>query len=348
MINVMIDGKEIEVAEGTTVLDASKSLGIVIPTLCHDDRLKPFGACRLCVVEIAGMAKPVTACTTPVTDEMVVTTKSAKLFRLRKTIVELLLSDHPNDCMTCIGTGDCQLQELAYQYGIRDNRFKGEMRDHHRVDTNPFIVRQQNKCVMCGLCVRVCDEVQGVGAIGFAERGFEAKVTPPFGNTLDCEFCGQCVEVCPTGALSGAIWAGKPRMEGVETTKTTCTYCGCGCNITLSTHGDEVIRVSSSPDTNNNGWLCAKGRFGFDFIHSPERLKWPLIRKEKGAPLQRATWEEAFDLVAARLSEIKEKNGPDSVGGLSSARCTNEENYLFQKLFRAGLGTNNIDHCARY
>jgi len=348
MMNVMIDGKDIEVAEGKTVLEAAKIAGIVIPTLCHDDRLKPFGACRLCIVEVAGMPKPVTACTTPVTNEMIVTTQSAKLFRLRKTVVELLLSDHPNDCMTCISTGDCRLQELAYQYGIRDNRFAGEMRDHHRADTNPFIVRQQNKCVLCGLCVRVCEEVQGVGAIGFADRGFEAKVTPPFGNTLDCEFCGQCVSVCPTGALSGAMWAGKARIEGVETTDTTCTYCGCGCNITLSTHGDKVIRVGSSADNHNKGWLCAKGRFGFDFIHSPERLQWPLIRKEKGGTLERVSWEEALDLVASKLQTIVDENGPDSVGGLSSARCTNEENYLFQKLFRAGFGTNNIDHCARY
>lgn len=348
MISVTIDGRDIEVAEGTTVLQAAKALKIVIPTLCHDDRIKPFGACRLCIVEIAGMSKPLTACTTPAAHEMIVTTQSARLYRLRKTVVELLLSDHPNDCMTCIGTGECKLQELAYQYGIRDNRFKGEMRDHHRIDTNPFVVRQQNKCVLCGLCVRVCDEVQGVGAIGFAERGFEAKVTPPFGNTLDCEFCGQCVSVCPTGALSGAIWAGKARMDGVKTTDTTCTYCGCGCNITLSTHGNEVIRVGSSAGNHNNGWLCAKGRFGFDFIKSPERLKWPLVRKEKGGELERASWKEALDLVAARLGGIVAKNGPDSIGGLSSARCTNEENYLFQKLFRAGYGTNNIDHCARY
>lgn len=348
MFKVKIDGKDFEVAEGTTVLEAAKTVGVVIPTLCHDDRIQPFGACRLCVVEIAGMPKPVTSCTTPVTDEMIVTTKSEKLYRLRKTVVELLLSDHPNDCMTCIGTGDCKLQELAYQYGIRENRFEGEMRDHDRVDTNPFIVRQQNKCVMCGLCVRVCDEVQGVGAIGFADRGFDAKVISPFGNTLDCEFCGQCISVCPTGALSGTVWSGKPRLEGVKTTETICAYCGCGCNVTLSTHGDEVIRVGSSPDTINKGWLCVKGRFGFEFINSPDRLRWPLIRKEKGGELERATWDEALTLVAGKLSEITRVNGPDSVGGLSSARCTNEENYLFQKLFRAGFGTNNLDHCARY
>lgn len=348
MINLTIDGKQVEVAEGATVLEAAKKLGIELPTLCHDDRLKPFGACRLCIVEIAGMPKPVTSCTTPATDNMVVQTQSARLYRLRKTTVELLLSDHPNDCMTCIGAGECVLQELAYQYGIRENRFAGEMREHSRVDHNPFVTRQQNKCVMCGLCVRVCDEMQGVGAIGFADRGFESKVIPPFGHDLDCEFCGQCISVCPTGALSGAIWSGKPRMGGVKFTDTTCTYCGCGCNITLRSHGDQVIRVDSRANNHNNGWLCVKGRFGFDFINSPERLKWPLIRRKKGGELERATWDEALDLIASKLGEIVEKNGPDSIGGLSSARCTNEENYLFQKLFRAGFGTNNIDHCARY
>jgi predicted molibdopterin-dependent oxidoreductase YjgC len=348
MINVTIDGRDIDVAEGTTVLEAAKQLEIAVPTLCHDDRLQPFGACRLCIVEISGMPKPVTSCTTPVTDGMFVKTQSAKLFRLRKTTVELLLSDHPNDCMTCIGTGDCKLQELAYQYGIKENRFAGEMRDHHRIDANPFIVRQQDKCVMCGLCVRVCEEVQGVGAIGFAERGFESKVIPPFGHDLDCEFCGQCVSVCPTGALSGAIWAGQPRMEGVKKTNTTCTYCGCGCNVTLSTTGDKVFRIDSDSDNHNRGWLCVKGRFGFEFINSPERLTSPMIRREKGGTLERVGWEEALDFVAKSFSDIKDANGPDALGGLSSARCTNEENYLFQKMFRAGIGTNNVDHCARY
>jgi predicted molibdopterin-dependent oxidoreductase YjgC len=348
MINLTIDGKQIEVAEGTTVLEAAKQLGIDVPTLCHDDRLKPFGACRLCIVEIAGMPKPVTSCTTPAAAGMEVQTKSARLYRLRKTTVELLLSDHPNDCMTCIGAGECVLQELAYQYGIRENRFAGAMRDHNRVDHNPFVTREQNKCVMCGLCVRVCEEVQGVGAIGYSERGFESKVIPPFGHDLDCEFCGQCVSVCPTGALSGAIWSGKPRMEGVKFTDTTCTYCGCGCNITLRTHGDQVIRVDSDSDNHNRGWLCAKGRFGFDFINSGDRLTHPLIRREKGGNFEKATWDEALDHIAQKFTEIKEKNGPDALGGLCSARCTNEENYLFQKLFRAGIGTNNVDHCARY
>lgn len=336
MINLTIDGKSIEVAVGTTVLEAAKQLGIKIPTLCHDDRLKPFGACRLCIVEIAGMAKPVTSCTTPATAGMSVQTQSAKLYRLRKTTVELLLSDHPNDCMTCIGTGDCVLQELAYQYGIRENRFAGAMREHKRVDHNPFITRDQNKCVMCGLCVRVCDEVQGIGAIGYSERGFEAKVIPPFGHDLDCVFCGQCISVCPTGALSGAIWSGKPRMEGVKFTDTTCTYCGCGCNITLRSHGDQVIRVDSKSDNHNRGWLCVKGRFGFDFINNAERLTSPLIRREKGGNFEKATWDEALDHIAQKFTEIKEKNGADALAGLCSARCTNEENYLFQKFSGRG------------
>lgn len=348
MINLTIDGKQIEVADGTTVLEASRKLGIDVPTLCHDERLKPFGACRLCIVEITGMPKPVTSCTTPATNGMEVKTNSARLYRLRKTTVELLLSDHPNDCMVCTSSGDCTLQELAYLYGIRENRFVGAMREHNRVDHNPFITREQNKCVMCGLCVRVCEEVQGVGAIGYAERGFEAKVIPPFGKDLDCEFCGQCVSICPTGALTGRIWSGKPRMEGVVKTDTTCTYCGCGCNLTLRTHGDQVIRVDSDPKNHNRGWLCVKGRFGFEFINSTDRLTHPLIRREKGGQFEKVTWDEALDYVAKKLTDIKGKNGPDAVAGLCSARCTNEENYLFQKMFRAGLGTNNIDHCARY
>lgn len=348
MINLTINDQQVAVAEGTTVLEAARQLNIDVPTLCHDPRLKPYGACRLCIVEIAGMAKPVTSCTTPATNGMVVKTESERLYRLRKTTVELLLSDHPNDCMVCIGTGDCKLQELAYSYGIRENRFDGAMRDHNRVDANPFITREQNKCVMCGLCVRVCEEVQGVGAIGYAERGFGAKVTPPFGADLDCEFCGQCVSVCPTGALSGRLWAGKPRMEGVQLTDTTCTYCGCGCNLTLRSHADQVIRVDSNPQNHNRGWLCVKGRFGFDFIGNPDRLKSPLIRREKGGQFEKATWDEALDYVAKRMTEIKAKHGADALGGLCSARCTNEENYLFQKLMRAGIGTNNVDHCARY
>jgi len=348
MIHLTINNDLVSVEEGATVLEAAKEMKIDIPTICHDSRMAPHGACRLCIVEIEGMAKPVPSCTTPAVDGMIVITESARLQRLRKSVVELLLSDHPYDCMVCIRAGNCTLQELAYRYNIRESRYKGEMRDHDRVDDNPFVMREQNKCVLCGLCVRVCDEIQGVGAIGFANRGFESKICPPYERDLDCEFCGQCISVCPTGALSAKMWAGQPRHEGVEVTETTCCYCGCGCNITLHTRGNTVARVSSRPDNHNQGWLCVKGRFGYEFINSPDRLTSPLIRKKKGGELEPATWDEALKLVASTFSDIKTKHGGEALAGLASARCTNEENYMFQKLFRAGFGTNNLDHCARY
>lgn len=348
MIGLTIDNKKVLVPKGTTVLEAARQLKIEVPTLCFDERMKPHGGCRLCLVEIAGMRRPVTSCTTPAEDGMVVRTKTEHLERLRKTTVELLLSDHPNDCMVCIRAGSCTLQELAYKYALRDNRFGGEMRDHNRIDENPFVLREQNKCVLCGLCVRVCDEIQGVTAIGYANRGFDTKICPPFEHDLDCEFCGQCVSVCPTGALSGKMWQGHPRHEGIVTTETTCAYCGCGCNITLHALGNEITRVSSRSDNHNRGWLCVKGRFGYEFINSGDRLTTPLIRREKGGELEPASWDEALGLVASKFREIKEKYGADALGGLASARCTNEENYMFQKLLRAAVGTNNVDHCARY
>ena len=348
MISLTINDTKVEVPEGTTILEAAHALKIAVPTLCYDSRMKPHGGCRLCLVEVEGMPKPVTSCTTPAVNGMVVQTESDRLYRLRKGVVELLLSDHPNDCMVCIRAGNCTLQELAYRFNIRKSKYSGETRDHDRIDKNPFVLREQNKCVLCGLCVRVCDEVQGVGAIGFAGRGFDAKICSPFEHDLDCEFCGQCISVCPTGALSAKAWVGHPRHEGVAQTETTCGYCGCGCNITLHTHGNEVARVSSRADNHNRGWLCVKGRFGYEFINSPDRLTTPLIRPEKGAELKPASWEEALTLIASKFTQIRDEHGGDALAGLASARCTNEENYMFQKLFRAGLGTNNLDHCARY
>jgi len=348
MISLQVNDQSVSVAPGATILEAARQLSVDIPTLCYDSRLKPHGACRLCLVEVEGMAKPVPSCTTPATEGMRVTTESDRLLRLRRNVVELLLSDHPNDCMVCIRAGNCTLQELAYRFNIREVRYPGAQRDHNRVDENPFVMREQNKCVLCGLCVRVCDEVQGVGAIGYAGRGFESKICPPFERDLDCEFCGQCISVCPTGALSAKAWEGQPRHEGVVQTETTCGYCGCGCNITLHTHGNQVARISSRPDNHNRGWLCVKGRFGYEFINSPERLRTPMIRRQKGGPLEPAGWDEALDLVASTFAGIRKEHGADALAGLASARCTNEENYLFQKLFRAVLGTNNIDHCARY
>ena len=367
MVKLTIDNKIIEVSEDTTVLDAAKMLNIEIPTLCHHPKLTPFGGCRLCIVEVKGAPRPLTSCTTPVSEGMEVTTSTPALEDLRKTVLELILSDHPNDCMVCEKAGDCTLQELAYFYGIRENRFGGERRIYEKRDGNLFIERDMGKCILCGRCVKVCDEIQGVGAIDFAYRGFKSKVCPTFEKDLDCEFCGQCVAVCPTGALTGKMWQLRGRQKDIREVDTICSYCGTGCNLTLHVRQNEVIRVTSKEDKWNEGWLCVKGRFGYSFINSPDRLKKPLIRitprdksgvgsQESGVSklqtpnsklFREATWDEALDYIAAKLKEIKERSGADSIAGLSSARCTTEENYLFQKFIRAAVGTNNVDHCAR-
>jgi predicted molibdopterin-dependent oxidoreductase YjgC len=375
MVKLTIDGKTIEVEEGTTILEAARRLNIHIPTLCHHPKLLPFGGCRICIVEVKGVPRPLTSCTTPVSDNMEVITSSTEIEDMRRTILELILSDHPNDCMICEKAGDCTLQELAYFYGINPANppllkgdkggFLGERRIYEKRDGNPFIERDMEKCILCGRCVKVCDEVQGVCAIDFTYRGFRSKICPPYERDLDCEFCGQCVAVCPTGALTGKSWTLKGRQKDIREVETVCSYCGTGCNITLHVRNNEVVRVTSKDDRWNEGWLCVKGRFGYSFINSPDRLTKPLIRKvqESGVRSQElknsklktpnselfreATWDEAFDYIAKRLNDIKSKNGADAIGGLSSARCTNEENYLFQKLIRAAIGTNNVDHCAR-
>jgi predicted molibdopterin-dependent oxidoreductase YjgC len=370
MVTLTIDGKKVTVRKLSTVLDAIKKLDISIPTLCHHPELTPFGGCRLCIVEIKGIARPASACTTPVIEGMEVITTSPTLEKMRRTTLELLLSDHPDDCRVCERAGDCKLQELAYFYGIKENRFLGERRVYKKRDGNPFVEREMEKCILCGQCVRICDEIQGVGAIDFAYRGFRTKICPPYDRDLNCEFCGQCVAVCPTGALTGKMWAQKGRQD-IHEIETVCPYCGCGCNLTLHVRKNEVIRISSKRDTINEGWLCSKGRFGYGFINSPDRLTKPLIRvvpKERstfnvqqtnppvppllkggeGGLFREASWDEVLDFIAKRLKGIKEKYGPDSIGGLSSAKCTNEENYLFQKFMRAAIGTNNVDHCARY
>lgn len=375
MVTLRIDGRKISVRKLSTILDAARKLDIPIPTLCHHPELSPFGGCRLCIVEVKGSAKPIASCTTFAKEGMDVTTTSPYLEKLRKTTLELLLSDHPTDCMVCERAGDCKLQELAYFYGVRENRFIGERRIYTKKDNNPFLERDMEKCIMCGQCVRVCDEIEGVGAIDFAYRGLKTKICPPFERDLNCEFCGQCVAVCPTGALTGKMWTHMGRQNFKEV-RTVCAYCGCGCNVTLFVRRNEVIRISSGEDTINKGWLCAKGRFGYQFIKSPERLKKPLLRIEPRASsksvihdskaeaphsgpessltphtaslFKEVEWDEALDFIAQRLKEIKDKYGPDSIAGLSSARCTNEENFIFQKFVRAVIGTNNVDHCARY
>jgi predicted molibdopterin-dependent oxidoreductase YjgC len=345
MVKVTINGKIVEAPENVTILEAAVMSGVRIPTLCHHPKLTPFGGCRMCIVEVKGIPRPVTSCNTALSEGMEISTSTPLIEEMRRSVLELILSDHPNDCMVCEKSGRCKLQELAYIYGIRENEFAGERRIYAKRDGNPFIERDLEKCIMCGRCVKVCDEVQGVEAIDFGYRGFKSKICTKFEDDLDCEFCGQCVAICPTGALTGKLWAQKGRLSGMREVDTICAYCGTGCNITLHVKDNEIVKVTSKEDTWNEGWLCVKGRFGYKFVNSPDRLKKPLIKRD--GKFVEASWEEAFDYIASRLKQIRSEHGPDAIAGLSSARCTNEENYLFQKFMRAAVGTNNVDHCAR-
>lgn len=344
-ICLTINGKKVYAAPGSTILDAAKENNIYIPTLCDYRDLSPFGGCRICLVEVKGIPKLLAACVAPAADNMVITTESEKIFNARRINLELMLSEHSIDCITCEKNGQCELQDLAYEYQITDLRFGRNKRAFSVDNSNPFIERDNNLCILCGRCVRICDEIQGVHAIDFQQRGLKAKIGTAFDRPLNCEFCGQCISACPTGALISKGSRFKGRGNQVEKTRTTCPYCGCGCQLILHTRDAKIVEVTSIDEAVNHSYLCAKGRFGYDFVHSDKRLLSPMGKSYKG--FKRIGWDKAIALVSDRLKEIKEKYGPDSIAGLSSAKCTNEENYLFQKFMRAVLGTNNVDHCAR-
>lgn len=348
-VNVIINDTNIVSEAGRTILDVAKENGIFIPHLCHDPRLKPYGACRVCLVEVEGARGPVPACATNIAEGMVVQTDTVALHEIRKTIIELLLANHPLECLTCQNAGNCALQDLAYMFGIEELRFKGEWKEHSVEDYNPVIERDHRKCILCGRCVRICDEVMGIRVWGFVNRGFEAIVTTPYEDSLfatKCVFCGQCVSSCPTGALTEKLSKYKGRVWETEQTATVCPYCGVGCRLKLHTKNNQIVAVTSDLESGvNQGNLCVKGRFGYEFVNHPDRLTTPLIKKK--GKLTEASWEEALELVAKKFSKIKKGHGSDSIAGLSSAKCTNEENYLMQKFMRAVIGTNNIDHCAR-
>jgi NADH-quinone oxidoreductase subunit G/formate dehydrogenase alpha subunit len=348
-VTLTIDGQKVTVPAGTTVLDAARQAGIFIPTLCHDPELSGWGGCRLCVVEIQGMRNLPASCVTAAAAGMVVHTASEAVIEARKTILDLLLSNHPEDCLTCGRNGDCRLQDYAYYYGVRRGTFTGERHAYPVEDENPFIVRDMNKCILCGKCVRACAEIQGNSVVDFAYRGFATKIAPamdtPLGSSA-CVFCGNCVAMCPTGALQEKGLRSAARTWEVKKVTTTCPYCGTGCTIELNVKDGKVVGVTSTAGGEVNGRaLCVKGRFGYGFIHHPDRLTRPLVKKD--GRFVETTWEEALALVAAKLKSVKESCGPDAVGILTSARCTNEENYLLNKFARAVIGTNNIDHCAR-
>lgn len=353
-INFSINGKTVRVAEGTTILEAARGEGIYIPTLCEFKGLENIGSCRVCLVEIEGASKLAAACSTPVAGNMSVLTRSQRVQGARRVIVELLLARHPLECTTCTSHGDCALARLCMELGIEESRFAGTPEDIYRYpldDGNPFIVRDRNKCVLCGRCVRACDKFAQYSAVDFQYRSWDAMVDVSPGGRLDrsdCVYCGQCVAVCPVGALSG-----RPSMEGgaawkARTVKTVCPYCGVGCELEMKIgEGGRIIDITGnhhSPTALNEGRTCVKGRFAWGFVHSEDRLTKPLIRE--GDVFRVATWGEAIERVAGALLEAVSAHGPDSVGFFSSARCTNEENYLMQRLAREAVGTNNVDHCA--
>ncbi|MBW8017577.1 MAG: formate dehydrogenase subunit alpha [Planctomycetes bacterium] len=353
-IKFNINGKQITGSGGQTILEAALDNGIEIPNLCHDPRLVPSGACRLCLVEVEGLNKDVTACTHKISDGMVVSSESEEVRGIRKTILELLFTEHQGQCATCDDNGECNLQRYAYEYQVSDEII-GQCQPVEHADNyttgNKALEYDPGKCIRCGRCIRICDEVQMDTALTFMNRAGKTEVTTAFEMPLNestCELCGQCISTCPTGALYERYAKGKGACQDLKRTMTTCAYCGVGCRIELNTNTKTNQYVRSTSPVGiipNDGNLCVKGRFGFEFVNSDERLTTPLIKRD--GKFEEATWDEALDLVANRLSEIKAKHGADSIGGLSSAKCTNEDNYVFQKFIRAVIGTNNVDHCAR-
>ena len=348
-LTIRINGSEASCNERETILQVAKREGVYIPTLCHDDRLEPYGGCRLCIVHVKGVPRPLPACTTPVAPNMEVTTETETIRKIRKNIVELLLSNHPNDCMKCEATGNCTLQDLSYEYGVDGSRFEGEQWDLPIREDNPFITFEPNKCILCGRCTRICNEVVMAGTISLTGRGFHSRPETAFGKprSLDnCEFCGQCVSTCPTGALIDKKGKGKGRSYELKKVRTTCSYCGTGCNFDLNVKDGKVVKVTSAFDAPvNHGNLCIKGRYGYDFIHSFERIKRPLIRKNDR--LNEVSWDEALEYSAHKFKSLLKKYGPNSLGAFSSSRCTNEENFLLSKFVRTVFKSNNVDNCAR-
>ncbi|MFH1736884.1 MAG: formate dehydrogenase subunit alpha [Actinomycetota bacterium] len=350
-ITVAIDGVEFKVNQGLPILEAASKAGVEIPHLCAHPNLKPTGACRLCLVELEGEgSRPlIAACARPVEQGMRIITDSERILKARRTVLELLVSDHPLDCLTCELTGSCALQNYAYEYGITNSEYGGRQQQHEIDNDNPFITRDFEKCIKCYRCAQACQEIQYCYVIDYLNRGFDTMVTSANNQPLpltDCVFCGRCVSVCPTGALTEKTSVGRGRSKDLKKTHTICPYCGVGCSIILETDGKKIIRVSSNEDAPvNKGSLCVKGRFGLDFVNSEDRLKTPLIRRD--GKLVPASWDEAISTVVSRLKQTKKEYRADSIGFLSSSKCTNEENYLLQKFARAGVGTNNVDNCAR-
>jgi len=351
-VTLEIDGNQVTVPKGTSLMRAAVDAGIQVPKLCATDSLEPFGSCRLCLVEIDGRKGFPASCTTPAETGMKVRTQSPKLQELRKGVMELYISDHPLDCLTCSANGNCELQDMAGVTGLRNVRYGFDGANHlksEKDESNPYFTYDASKCIVCNRCVRACEETQGTFALTISGRGFESRVSPgmdePFMES-ECVSCGACVEACPTATLQekSVIWLGQPEHSAI----TTCAYCGVGCGFKAEMKGNEVVRMVPWKDgAANDGHSCVKGRFAWGYATHQDRITTPMIRKKITDPWQAVSWEEAIGYAASEFKRIQAKYGRDSIGGIVSSRCTNEEGYLVQKLVRAAFGNNNVDTCAR-
>jgi formate dehydrogenase major subunit len=352
LVTLTIDGQEISVPQGTSVMRAAALLGSKIPKLCATDQLEAFGSCRLCLVQIEGMKGLPASCTTPVAQGMKVTTQNKQIADVRRGVMELYISDHPLDCLTCPANGHCELQDMAGVVGLREVRYGYEGENHlsaSKDSSNPYFTFDPSKCIVCSRCVRACDEQQGTLALTIQGRGFDSKVAAsqdvPFMDS-ECVSCGACVQACPTATLSEKSLIAQGQAEHSVTT--TCAYCGVGCSFRAEMKGEEVVRMVPNKDGHaNHGHSCVKGRFAIGYATHKDRIMKPMIRAQITDPWREVSWEEAISHAAAELKRIQAKYGRNSIGGITSSRCTNEETYLVQKLVRAGFGNNNVDTCAR-
>ncbi len=350
-ISLEIDGRQITVPKDTSVMRAAMMTGITVPKLCATDSLEPFGSCRLCLVEIEGRRGYPASCTTPVDQGMKVHTQTPKLADIRRGTMELYISDHPLDCLTCAANGDCELQDMAGAVGLREVRYGYDGANHLTSDkdtSNPYFTFDPAKCIVCSRCVRACEETQGTFALTIQGRGFDSKVASGIENFIDseCVSCGACVQACPTATLmeKTVIQHGVPE----HSVTTTCAYCGVGCSFDAEMKGEEVIRMVPNKDGGaNHGHSCVKGRFAWGYATHKDRITTPMIRKSIKDPWQEVSWEEAINYAASEISRIKSQYGTDAIGAITSSRCTNEEVYVVQKLVRAVFGSNNVDTCAR-